>query len=112
MTDLGNQRDVERRNKAAKISRNKVREGLLWLLADERGRRYLADLVRESDAVAALVSVSSDGVMFREGKRSMGLKILNDVRTHAPEQFAALLTAALANPVEGANDGGRIDNDE
>lgn len=112
MTDLGNQRDVERRNKAAKISRNKVREGLQWLLADERGRRYLADLVRETDAVAAQVAVTSDGVMFREGKRSMGLKILSDVQAHAPEQFAALLAAVLTNPTDGAKDGDRADTDE
>lgn len=112
MTDLGNQRDVERRNKAAKIARNKVKEGLQWLLADERGRRYLADLVRESDAIAPQVGVTIDGALFREGKRSMGLKILTDVQAHVPEQFAALLMAVLANPVEGANDGGRTDNDE
>ena len=102
--DAGDPRSVERRDKALHAHRARLGEALTWLLADPRGLLYLARLVRDSEAVTAQVAFTADGALFREGKRSLGLSILNDLRRHAPGQLSVLLAAALADPLEGAID--------
>ena len=100
--DAGDRRSVERRNRTLRARRARLVEALQWLVADERGRLYLARLVRDSEAITSQVAFAADGALFREGKRSLGLSILNDLRRHAPEQLPALLAAALADPQEGS----------
>ena len=106
--ELGSQRKEENRNKAIRLRRTRLREALRWLLGDERGRLYLADIVRESHALERVQCATADLLMFVDGQRSMGFKVLNDVRAldeaRDARQFAALCASALSQPKDDADD--------
>jgi len=100
--DAGNQRHVERREKAAKTRRARLADAVRWIAGDARGRFYLADLVREAGALERVVAADSHTVMFLDGQRSIGFKVLNDVRSLDDARFFnALVTSALTGESDG-----------
>jgi hypothetical protein len=101
--DAGNQRHVERKERAARTRRARLAEAVRWIAGDARGQLYLADLVHES---GALVATDPDTVMFLDGQRSIGFKVLNDVRSlEEAKSFTALVTGALTRETDGTADG-------
>jgi hypothetical protein len=104
---LGDKRTEDGLRKKASARANRLKEALRWLLGDPRGRLYLGMLVRESHALTPEVGRSSDTVLFREGMRTMGLKVLSDVRAlDNTALFLALIQDVIGKPT-GDNDGGR-----
>jgi hypothetical protein len=104
---LGDKRAEDGLRKQATARANRLKEALRWLLGDPRGRLYLGALVRESHALAPEVGRSSDTVLFREGMRTMGLKVLSDARAlDNTALFFALIEDVIGKPT-GDNDGGR-----
>ena len=82
--------------------RERLRLALRFIAGDPRGQIYLADLVRESGALERVVAASPDTVMFLDGQRSIGFKVLNDVRSlENDEAFAALVKGALTGETHG-----------
>jgi hypothetical protein len=106
--ELGSQRKEENRNKSIKRRRSRLREALRWIVGDERGRLYLADIVRESHALERVQCATADLVMFVDGQRSMGFKVLNDLRglgdASGCRHFAALCASVLVQPKEDPNE--------
>ena len=104
--DAGNQRHVERKERAARTRRARLAEAVRWIAGDARGQLYLADLVRESGALERVVATDPDTVMFLDGQRSIGFKVLNDVRSLGDAKpFTALVNSALTGDSDGAPDG-------
>jgi hypothetical protein len=102
--DASNQRHVERREKAVRTRRARLSEAVRWITGDARGRLYLADLVRESGALERVVAADSHTVMFLDGQRSIGFKVLNDVRSlDDAKPFTALVTGALTGETDGTD---------
>jgi hypothetical protein len=100
--DAGNQRHVERKAKAARKRRARLAEAVRWIAGDARGQLYLADLVRESGALERVVATDPDTVMFLDGQRSLGFKVLNDVRSlEDARSFTALVNGALTGEADG-----------
>lgn len=93
--DLGNQRDVERRTKSAKVRVDKLKAALRFITGDERGRFYLAELVRETRALERVKGINPNDVMFLDGVKSVGFKVLNDVRALDDLKPFGLLLAAI-----------------
>ena len=103
--DAGNQRHVERRSKAARTRRARLAEAVRWIAGDARGQLYLSDLVRESGALERVVATDPDTVMFLDGQRSIGFKVLNDVRSlEDGKSFTALINGALTGETDGTFD--------
>ncbi|HEY4171334.1 MAG TPA: hypothetical protein VGM96_31370 [Reyranella sp.] len=104
--DAGNRRHVERKEKTARTRRARLAEAVRWIAGDARGQRYLADLVRESGALERVVATDPDTVMFLDGQRSIGFKVLNDVRSlEDTKSFTALVNGALTGETDGTPDG-------
>jgi hypothetical protein len=104
--DAGNQRHVERREQAARTRRARLAEAVRWIAGDARGQLYLAELARESGALERVVATDPDTVMFLDGQRSIGFKVLNDVRSlEESRSFTALVTGALTRETDGTPDG-------
>ena len=100
----GNQRHVERKERAARTRRARLAEAVRWIAGDARGRLYLADLVRESGALERVVATDPDTVMFLDGQRSIGFKVLNDVRSlEDAKSFTALVHGALTGEIDGTD---------
>ncbi len=106
--ELGSQRKEESRNKVIRQRHARLREALRWILSDERGQLYLADIVRESHALERVQCATADILMFVDGQRSLGFKVLNDVRSldepRDVRQFAALCASALSQPKDDTDD--------
>jgi hypothetical protein len=102
--DAGNQRHVERRQNAARLRRARLQEAVRWIAGDPRGRLYLADLVRESGALERAIALDPQTVMFLDGQRSMGFKVLNDVRSlDDAKPFTALVASAVTGETDGTD---------
>ena len=102
--DAGNRRHIERKEKVHRTRRARLQEAVRWITGDARGRLYLADLVRESGALERVVAADSHTVMFLDGQRSVGFKVLNDVRSLDDAQpFTALVTGALTGETDGTD---------
>ena len=102
--DAGNQRHVGRKEKAARTRRARLAEAVRWIAGDARGQLYLADLVHESGALERVVATDPDTVMFLDGQRSIGFKVLNDVRSLEDDMpFTALVTGALTGEANGTD---------
>jgi len=106
--DLGNQTYVEKRGKALRTKRARVREALLWVVSDVRGRQYLADLVRETRCMQTTqLAMAQDAILFREGQRAVGFKILNDLRELGDLRPLGDVLGNVLNPnPDGVTDGG------
>jgi len=104
MTNLADQRQVEKRTKDIKKQAARHDDGLRAMLASKPALGYLGALVRESQAMANVVGATEQGAMFREGRRVLGLKIMADVQRVAPDKLASLIAAVLEQPEEEKND--------
>jgi hypothetical protein len=103
--DAGNQRHVERRTRNLNTRRARLKEAVRWIAGDARGRLYLADLVRESGALQRIAAADPQTVMFLDGQRSIGFKVLNDVRSlDDAKPFNALVTGAINGETDGSTD--------
>jgi hypothetical protein len=102
--DAGNQRHVERREKSARDARAALKEAVRWIVGDARGRLYLAELVRESGALDRVVAADPELVMFLDGQRSLGFKVLNDVRSlDDTKPFTALVASVVTGEIDGTD---------
>jgi hypothetical protein len=100
--DATNPEHIAQRKQAAEARRALLVEALRWIAGDVRGRRYLADLVRESGALQRVVAGDPQTVMFLDGQRSVGFKVLNDVRAL---DDATAFTALVTGAIDGGTDG-------
>lgn len=96
--DTANRRQVNTREKDQKRVAVLADEGVRMAMADERGRAYLAELVRESQCLASVVAATEQGAMFREGRAVLGKKIMADVQRICPAQFPVLIQAVVTPP--------------
>jgi hypothetical protein len=103
--NAGDAEHVDRKRKAAENRRTRLKDALRWIAGDARGRLYLADLVRESGALERVVAADPQTVMFLDGQRSIGFKVLNDVRSlDDSKPFIALVSGALNGETDGTAD--------
>jgi hypothetical protein len=103
--DAANPDHVARQHKAANSRRARLTEALRWIAGDVRGRLYLAELVRESGALQRVVAADPQTVMFLDGQRSIGFKVLNDVRALEDSgPFTALVRGAINGESDGSDE--------
>ena len=74
----------------AAIKRQRDEDDLKWVLSDKRGRRMLASVL----AVTGLYQGSFTGnseTFFREGRRAVGLQLLERIQAADPEAYPKML---------------------
>lgn len=95
MTSLNDpiESDAELAAKEAKAQRRAQREveDLKWILADPRGRRFIARLLDRAGVHRSSFNNSGSVMAFNEGRREMGLFITAEVLEHAPKAYHQLL---------------------
>jgi hypothetical protein len=65
---------------------------LKWLASHEQGRRILWRLITDSGALSTSFSLEAIHMAFNEGRRSIGLHLLEMVKSHAPERLVEMLS--------------------
>ena len=117
--DAGNRRHVERAEKAAKSARRQRDEALRWLMSDQRGRRFVWNLLGKAGVFRSSMAGSAELTAFNEGRRDIGLALLADVTRLSPENYTLMQSEQTVSdtawhgksPTTGENDDGRDDND-
>ena len=66
-------------------------EDLRWLVNDKRGRRIMWRLLSEAGVYRQSYLGSTEEMVFREGQRSIGLLLLDDINRLAPERYHAMV---------------------
>lgn len=94
--ELGSQRNEETRNKAAKVAQQQADESVRWLMADEKGRRFVRDQITRAGIYQTSMAGTPEMTAFNEGRRNMGLMLLADVVRLAPEQYPRMQAEAVA----------------
>ena len=109
--DAGDRRHVERREKTAKTARLERNEDFRWLMGQQRGRRFVWELLAKAGLFRSSLGTSPELTAFNEGRRDLGLAVLADLMRLCPEQYARMQAEAISKqPVSnGENDDRRDD---
>jgi hypothetical protein len=77
-----------------------MRDDVRWLMAHAQGRRIVWRYLSAA-GVYRTTFVAGDGLAsaFNEGRRAMGLMLLDDVMTHAPAAHAKMVEEATKGAV-------------
>jgi hypothetical protein len=109
--DAGDRRHVERREKTAKTGRRRRNQDFRWLMGEQRGRRFVWDLLAKAGLFRSSLAGTAELTAFNEGRRDVGLALLADLMRLCPEQYARMQAEAVSKqPVSnGENDDRRDD---
>lgn len=83
---------------ARKLREQQEEDDFRWLLADERGRRIVWNLLGEGGIFRASYTGEAISSAHREGERNAALKLHAKVMQHAPQQFVRMLAEAITTP--------------
>lgn len=92
--------------KAAKLSETERLEGLSLALGNRNGRRWLWAHLADCGVFTQTFTGDALTSAFNEGKRSLGLGLLNDIVTHFPETYVQMMREA--NERTSSDDARRI----
>lgn len=81
---------------AAKRREEQHINDLKWVLADKRGRRYVAWLLERAGIYRSSFTGNSE-TFFREGARNLGLQVVAEIHDHSPDSYVQLLKEYRAN---------------
>lgn len=105
--DTGDQRQVQRREKKAKLRRQRYDSDFRWLMGDERGRRLMWNWLSAARIYETSMAPTAEGTAFNEGRRNAGLTLMADIQRIVPAMYFPMVREAQA-PTEltGDDDGG------
>lgn len=94
-TDLTAQGEAkEKTEREHQIRREREIADFKWLMQDERGRRFVWRLMREAGVFHSTFDAEALVMARREGERSQGLKLLNEVLGTCPEKWIEMINDA------------------
>lgn len=76
--------------KSAKRAQRDV-DDLKWIMADARGRRFMARLLERTGTMRSSFHTSGSVMAFNEGRRDIGLFLTAEMLEHAPKAYSQLL---------------------
>jgi lambda repressor-like predicted transcriptional regulator len=87
--DLDDQAEEQaRKGRLDRLARDQAREDLQWVMADKRGRRFVARLLDKAHVGrSSFVSANAMTVSFLEGERNVGLALQTEVLDVCPTRF-------------------------
>lgn len=71
--------------------RDQELEDIKWLVGHEAGRRIAARLIAEAGVYKTTFHTSGSVMAFNEGKRSLGLFLLDELLTASPNSYLKIL---------------------
>lgn len=111
--NVADPRKVDRKRERAREDKQTREQVLRTLMADPRGRRYIWLQLQECcvfHQVLVLGPSGYAGTAFNEGKRMLGLKLLNDITRLAPNDYMRM-TQENSGVELTETDNGRRDDD-
>ena len=71
----------------AQLERQTEIDDLAWLMSDARGRRVMRRLLARSGIYRTSFNADPATMAFMEGRRDMGLWLVDEISQHAPKRF-------------------------
>lgn len=78
---------------------------IAWLMDDPRGRRVVWDLLDKCGVFATSFTTNGSMVMFKEGRRDVGLRLMHDIEAYAPETFMKMWNENVSPELFESKDG-------
>lgn len=88
--DASDEVQVGRARKRSETERTRRQAELTWILADERGRRFLWRLLDRAGVFRTSFTGDS-ATFFNEGMRNVGLIVQSDIMAADPEAYLAMI---------------------
>lgn len=85
---------VREQEKAAKIAERERAEVVVEMMATPQRRKYIWDKLSDAHIFSTTFSTDPIQMSFNEGERNAGIKLLNDIIQHCPEQFIEAMREA------------------
>jgi hypothetical protein len=84
--ELERQRDEEAQAEAKRLREQQV-EDLKFVMGDHRGRRFVWRMLVEAGVYRSTFSESHAAMAFQEGKRNLGLLLVDDIVSECPGDY-------------------------
>jgi len=96
-TDFGRQSDAAAAREAAgKAETRLLSDDVKWLMSSPRGRRIVWRLLSMAGVFRSSFTGNSE-TFFREGRRDIGLRVLEWVSAHAPDRYQEMQQESKAH---------------
>ena len=89
--NAGDRKQVREAEKRAKLFNRQRMEFIRTSLTTEQGRRFFWNILEVCHIFQLSYAGDEVNVIFREGERSIGLYILNDIMAICPEKFVEMM---------------------
>lgn len=86
--------ELRERDEAAKVEafrEQQRRQDFLSIMGTVQGRRFVCSLMGESGMFRGMYSPDHSEMAFREGRRQIGLKLLDDCNTICPDLYNKMM---------------------
>lgn len=83
--------EQDRKDRLDRLARDQAREDILWVMADKRGRRFVARLLDKAHiGKSSFVAANAMTVSFLEGERNVGLALQTELLDVCPTRFTEM----------------------
>lgn len=72
-------------------------DDLKWVMSNARGRRFVLALLDRAGVFRSSFSTNALQMAFSEGNRNEGLRLLDQLMSHAPDRYSEMLKENAAN---------------
>ena len=85
------------------IARRQADEDLVWLMNDQRGRRFLWRQMSQSHVFIPVFNPDAMVMAWNEGRRNEGLQLLTQINRLCPELYPVMAAENAIQPEEDNN---------
>ena len=92
--DASNPKHIKAAAKQAKTADLERRAAIESLMFNPAGRKWVWELLKRSHIFSTSYTGDPTGTLFAEGERNVGLSILSDITSYAPDQYIQMTREA------------------
>lgn len=100
MTNAADREKVSEKSRKERERLKAEMADLRHVLSDPRGRRVVWKLFDRAGIFRTSFNGNGSATFFNEGQRNIGLMFLNEVTTHCPELYLAMMSENRRKPTE------------
>lgn len=82
------------------IARRQADEDLVWLMNDQRGRRFLWRQMAKANVFSPVFNPDAMVMAWNEGRRNEGLQLLTEINRLCPELYPVMAAENAIQPDE------------
>lgn len=92
------------------LERQQQIDDLLFVMSTAQGRRFIWQMLSDAGVYRTVFSPDIAVMSFSEGKRNVGLELLNELTTHCQNSYLKMVEEANVNRTKPSNRNSDSDN--